>query len=369
MDNLAPEILHEIFRLACTDGGFTGCSLSLVSKHVKLASRSARFHSVAISGTSRQLADFLSLLTKEQATAGADGYTPVVKHLFFSAVRSREIKEDRRVVSKSLLWENDRSEDRVEKTAIGASRGTYLQDVDTLFRLLAQGLETLSFIHCHGWATLTRLSGIECPGGFPVLRELTIVGNHPFVGAVPSVFYPSLTHLHLDFPSWLNEPSLWAERSPHVTHLCLSNINHITQPLEDLASTGNPFKELSRLYVQPEAPPAPGGWCGNPYMEHAMFMCDFAIFPHTATIPTHSLRHREGNTENWTRKEWLGRIGGGFGCWIPFEPKMDDTATSARHELWDGSLDRVEEFILSLVSPAAEAVTALTLLHLRDSLD
>ncbi|KAI0711063.1 hypothetical protein C8T65DRAFT_648035 [Cerioporus squamosus] len=329
METLAPEILHKIYTLACTDGGLTGCSLSLVSKHVRSTSSSARFHSVAISGTSRQLAEFLSLFIIKRAVLEVDGYMPVVKHLFFAAAEGEDNIGDWR--TDLLPWDVDvdvdvDAEDN-NRASIDAAREKYLLDVATLFRLVAPDLQTLSFVHCHGRAELTHLSGIECPTGLPVLRELTMIGDDPFVGAASPVFYPCLTRLHLDGPSWQhNKLPSWAERSPQVTHLCLSDINNITQPLEDVAATGSPFRKLSHLYVQPEAPPSPGGWCGNPYIEHAMFMADFVEFPNTATIPTHALRHRDGPIEKWIRQEWLDRIGGGFGCWVPFEPKTSGIA-------------------------------------------
>ena len=232
MDSVAPEILHEIFKLACTDGGFTGCSLSLVSKHVRSTSRSARFHSVAVSGTARQLHNFLSSFSRERTIAEADRrYTPVVRHLFFAVAEGGECKRDWRT-----HWGLDKDKLKQLQAAIATARDFYLRDIATLFRLLSQDLHTLFFVHCHGWSTLTNLSGIECSGGFPALRELTIIGDDPFVSVAPAIFYPSLTYLHIDAPSWVQEklPS-WAERSPRVTHLCLSNINIITAQLKELA--------------------------------------------------------------------------------------------------------------------------------------
>ncbi|KDQ63974.1 hypothetical protein JAAARDRAFT_99488, partial [Jaapia argillacea MUCL 33604] len=55
------EIWEYIFKLACVDGGTTGRSLSLVSKDFRVASQSARFHSVAIDGD-EQAVSFASLI-------------------------------------------------------------------------------------------------------------------------------------------------------------------------------------------------------------------------------------------------------------------------------------------------------------------
>ncbi|EIW62970.1 uncharacterized protein TRAVEDRAFT_112926, partial [Trametes versicolor FP-101664 SS1] len=45
--NRLPQSLWQIiFRLVCTDGGRTGCTLALASKAFRRASTSARFYSV-----------------------------------------------------------------------------------------------------------------------------------------------------------------------------------------------------------------------------------------------------------------------------------------------------------------------------------
>ncbi|RPD54043.1 hypothetical protein L227DRAFT_657830 [Lentinus tigrinus ALCF2SS1-6] len=350
MEGLSPEILHEMYKHACTDGGFTGCSLSLVSKHVRSTSRSARFHSIAfsgLSGTSRQLAQFLSLFTRERATAKAlDYYTPIVKHLFFAGAEGGERKLGWHIDSDSdfYYWENNI--ENPAQIAVKAAHKVYLQDVATLFRLVAQDLETLCFI-CVGSTTPRFLSGsIQCPVGFPFLRELTIVGvgEDPFISVAPSVLYPSLTHLHFDCP-WGMEHKLrsWAEHAPHVTHLCLSKIGKIDNSMEDLAATGSPFKELSRLDIEPDPPPA-GDWCGNVYIQYERFMRKLADLISAATISIHVLRHSEDSVEERARKIWLERIEGRCGCWVPLK-KMDD-ATSLEGHHRRRSTDEVEETLL-----------------------
>ena len=88
MHNLATELLEDIFELACTDGGYTGCSLSLVSKHIRALSRLNRFHSISlVSGTAQQLARFLNCFDAECEAARAQngGRTPLVRHLCIAA--------------------------------------------------------------------------------------------------------------------------------------------------------------------------------------------------------------------------------------------------------------------------------------------
>lgn len=48
--HLPAELWTKIAGLACTDGGLTGCSLSLVSRYMHSAAQPARYHSVLING-------------------------------------------------------------------------------------------------------------------------------------------------------------------------------------------------------------------------------------------------------------------------------------------------------------------------------
>lgn len=59
------EIWHKIFRMCCTDGGYTGRSLCLVSKRVRELSKQSKYHSIAIRGA-WQAVQFMQIL---EATA------------------------------------------------------------------------------------------------------------------------------------------------------------------------------------------------------------------------------------------------------------------------------------------------------------
>ncbi|KZT20187.1 hypothetical protein NEOLEDRAFT_1076085, partial [Neolentinus lepideus HHB14362 ss-1] len=61
MDRLPVELWTRICGFACTDDGFTGRSLSLVSKYVYEVSDHCRYQSVALAGIV-QMTSFLSLL-------------------------------------------------------------------------------------------------------------------------------------------------------------------------------------------------------------------------------------------------------------------------------------------------------------------
>lgn len=86
IETLPYSVLELIFLLACTDGGRTGRSLSLVSKTIHITSRAARFHSVSLLiGTSDQLVRFMQALNTARADARAqDVSIPCVRHLCVS---------------------------------------------------------------------------------------------------------------------------------------------------------------------------------------------------------------------------------------------------------------------------------------------
>lgn len=83
--------------------------------------------------------------------------------------------------------------------------------------------------------------------------------------------------------------------------------------------------------MQPQAPPQPGGHCGDPYVAYARFEKNFDTFLAAASLPTKALPHRAytrnrtGMTiEKGVMEDWLDRVGGGVGCWGPIEPKSAD---------------------------------------------
>lgn len=229
MEHLAVELLEHIFTMACTDGGFTGCSLSLVSKHVRAASQAARFHSIALaSGSPPQVAQFTACLTT--ARAESTGTTPRVRHLFLvSAKRTIELQS------------RPKDEDDTERLK-------YIADVTELLRIIAPNLYTFCVIHGH--RPLSQELHVPFAGiRYPLLQEFTLVGSGRIDGSLatgPSPNYPSLTRVHLWFCGLgytmgvhVGFPQLWTEHAPHVTHLRISNLGYrasdVIHPLKSLA--------------------------------------------------------------------------------------------------------------------------------------
>ncbi|KAL1945758.1 hypothetical protein VTO73DRAFT_1760 [Trametes versicolor] len=110
MDVLPLETLQQIFELACTDGGITGCTLSLVSKGIRSAARTTRFHSISLVVTSQRLQSFVDLYKRECEPAQDD--KPRIRHLHV-AFPYIELDFDTYTDDANVLWplETSRSPD------------------------------------------------------------------------------------------------------------------------------------------------------------------------------------------------------------------------------------------------------------------
>ncbi|KAH9894778.1 hypothetical protein C8Q73DRAFT_691513 [Cubamyces lactineus] len=284
MDTLPLETLQRIFTLACTDGGLTGNALSLTSKSVRAASRTARFHTVSLIANPRRLSSFLALYEREcklETEGGRD--KPHVRHLYATFPRidgsrqrprlayytsslsppPRRRRKDRQRrnyrVSESVdsdsepdslsdeqldLYQLEYEVGMILEEAAG-SRGrrpredTVLSDPSyhdaarRLFQLVAPDLWTLVLQSGFRYGGTLGISLFTIP--FPALRSLTVVeisnpnSLFPDVdsSADPSAsqesLFPALTHLHLlPYDHDFQLLDKWAIRAPHVTHLRVS---------------------------------------------------------------------------------------------------------------------------------------------------
>ncbi|PIL24375.1 hypothetical protein GSI_14128 [Ganoderma sinense ZZ0214-1] len=213
MDSLPVELLTPICFLACTDGGPTACSLSLVSRHIHAVCRPARFHSVAFSGPRVLTAvpHFLARLKEEHEDRKRAEAASRVRHLFVSVLPPL-------AESQTMVWK------------------VYVFTVTTLLRAVASDVETLSLVFSP-WGP-GRTKPIELDVAFPRLSELTVSGasfSAPQLGSAPA--FPALRRLHLVSGPCSHE---WTSLTPNVTHLRLSE-------LPDLAA--NPEISLKELQL------------------------------------------------------------------------------------------------------------------------
>ena len=85
MDRLPIELLSSIATYACIDGGRTGCSLSLVSRYVRAATRRVRYQSVALLQRSSIIAFSRVVQTSSDC--------PSLSHLFIAASAPTDFEE------------------------------------------------------------------------------------------------------------------------------------------------------------------------------------------------------------------------------------------------------------------------------------
>jgi hypothetical protein len=85
MESIPPEILALIFSYACTDDGYTGRSLSLVSRYISDVSKPYKLQSVAVRGMWQVLEFACSLREGSGAGDGKGEWKGSgVRHLFLS---------------------------------------------------------------------------------------------------------------------------------------------------------------------------------------------------------------------------------------------------------------------------------------------
>lgn len=177
MEQCPVELWREITALACTDGGYTGCSLSLVSHTMRDIIEPIRYDSVALTSFHQYPAFARSLRE-------ADGRSPI-RHLFFS------IEEP--VIPPEYL----------------ASKMPY----DSIHPILLAAAPSLRTLAVHGipsfylpntvFPSLTHLSSpyrrFPKSVQFPQLRRYCLIGQHTFTDIADwlAQFAPTITHLRL----------------------------------------------------------------------------------------------------------------------------------------------------------------------------
>lgn len=356
MDLLPSELLEAIFTLSCTDGGRTGCSLASVSKHIRAAARTTRFHSVILqSGSALQLHRFLSLITAERAVDTP--LKPRLKHLYVSSPKSDKDNFLRPFCRQYVGGQRPREvEDQAEEYS--QERLAFVANLSLLLRTISAEVETLCLAQSgdgYRWTTEIPfpVPEAECEE-FTELRELTVVGSGMTFSNAPTtakIVYPRLTRLHLvTAPTRLGR---WAERAPNISHLCVSDerghmyhevarVVHKTSESSlsflfyyvrcsnadvSMGSGEAPvvFTGLKQFVVQPFslAQPEADGQITFPWdMQGTQFNeWQLGWLTMNATQPfllRPTKLFSSSETKGWedvTLWEWLDRIDGGPGCW------------------------------------------------------
>ncbi|KAI0737687.1 hypothetical protein C8Q80DRAFT_1276132 [Daedaleopsis nitida] len=282
IESLPFELLEEISAFACTDGGYTGCSLSLVNKCFHETSNDARFNTIALrSGTASQISQFLAayLAARGHMASGSDSQQTVhtarrLRHLFISSPGDDDPTDDD---------SGHRSGSPLTRPPLLPpsllERLEFLRSVFALLKAVAPGLETLVLAQSPDSASsLLAKMPFSLPEAadvrFPLLRELTVVGSavvFPKPEIVPTgtaphqaqgqnhtgpplgrragslrgaAQYPRLTRLHLVGTTM--RLAQWAARVPRLTHLRVFGKDHVRAFAHEL-------KEVVRGHGPPPA--------------------------------------------------------------------------------------------------------------------
>ena len=239
LNDLPTEILERMFRLACTDGGYTGCSLSQVSHRIREVCRAVRFHSISLlSGSPDRLRLFLDCYKEAKGIAHTPGraplkvhrrprmegtVTPKLRHLCLATTQcppttvASERAESLHALADRHYWYAVRLLGEEWKVFDGAT-DHYRSMVQELFQLVCEDLETLCAYGPEEWGPTHRtMLTFSVPRGFAKLRELSIAGFEPqFVQlSARRPLFPVLSRLHVvtqtsrpkpvDFRRWVGD--------------------------------------------------------------------------------------------------------------------------------------------------------------------
>lgn len=307
MDRCPLEICTHIFSYACTDGGKTGRSLSLVSRYVSRATDPVRLQSLTVCG--RKLRTFLEML---------DSIRPEVqraRHLYLSDVEE-EVTERILVLNtrKKMLARTDplaqagRDIRNLEDSELKSIMSKCYEDeeedslVACIIRILESNASTLrtltiSLMHLQGYLVF--------PTHLPFLLDLSLIslatGGHANLHLtdteLPSL--PSLKRLHVANAQYIRHfVTLVSQFLSSLTHLRITGGSYRAF-LGSLSTSG-----VKKVLIQPG--PAPVGLrLQVKYMQHhRRLLEDVAKFrDHVNDSDLRIIMLKERNMEDWRTGE------------------------------------------------------------------
>jgi hypothetical protein len=267
LQQVPAEIWQQIFSLACLDGGFTGCSLSIASRLFHEVSASTRLQSVAVTGVAR-LESLLRLLQRLP-----EGQRRV-RFLFINGewTNSAEASETYEAFSTRYglsgampVTKEEHARLRRQWTALHWQEGVnrWRAVYRDVVSMLAPHVEvfTLHMYHPEAQSTVFPY-GTE----LPVLRDLTFgrVGNPHELPALPN-----LRRLHV-YGSTLQPPTVLSRFSDaHLDSLRFSGYDtfrDMSAHVQD--GTICSLHELITTFERPKRDPYDGDFiCGNAYCD------------------------------------------------------------------------------------------------------
>jgi len=323
------EIWNQIFTLACTDNGFTGRSLSLVSRYIHKTSKSAKLQSLSV--TKPQQIHALARLIAETP--------PKYRRVRYLFIASPVPDDD----------ENDDREAESEEEESITSAVDVAEEVLAAFQHILEALApNLTTLHVH-FPFHRKSLFLPTTATFPSLVELTLYGPYsdydnsssptsednsiklPSLSNRPPLF-PSLRRLHLadcdrDMTGCFGRI---ASVAPSLTHLCLpyqfymadsiliglgTRVVSRTHSSTSSSSHGFAVETLPSTIEMVLVDPGPRytGWCGTGKLRHYR---DQQSFRQAVKVDkrVYILKERPNGVKD-AEKYWLDRIEGGEGWW------------------------------------------------------
>ncbi|KXN91545.1 hypothetical protein AN958_00531 [Leucoagaricus sp. SymC.cos] len=210
-----PEICKKIFTYACNDGGFTGRSLSLVSRYIHNVSEDVKYHSLAICGMQQ-------ILKCNDVLENKPPHLRRIRHLFISGGTQVKPGQTRADITEYKYGKKTNYDD-----------GCY-----AFFNILIMAAPTLITFYL---SSIDARPTILIPVPMKMLEEFTFFNEFqlgsPSTGP-PEVDFPSLKRLR--FVGFSNmTPALFHEvytRAPRITHLYFQTERSGDELLEHLSS-------------------------------------------------------------------------------------------------------------------------------------
>lgn len=366
MDTIPYELQAIIFRLACVDGGTTGCSLALVSKYIRDVSGPYRLRSVSLHGpeeiqsflislgqTPEHLRRIRNLFISTQRRNNADAricWKTVEPHLkTVPRVTPGDLKKVPRVPTpgdikaigeilerRNMLLITGRSSElwfrkyfqiavRIWEEDNAHLAAPMAQAIDAILKMVAPTLNVLEMdikptvsAYFKGVTDFPRLQELTSHGGYPIMRK------DPKDHLIPHC--PSLRRLHLHNPHKPHQisystviPCIGAF-APHLTHIFFSNLTSSDQWLSDKELYDLP-KTISHTYINYAYSNYTASERSAGLVEAPMEMEDTIDAPEhnrVIVLPDQQNGYDYGSPFFcWpvSESQWLSRISGHAGCW------------------------------------------------------
>jgi hypothetical protein len=311
--DLPPELWSIICGFSCTDGGATGCALSLASRKFNEVTAAHRYHSVSLLGWGR-VRSFLKEIKRL-------GGMIAVRHLFIALLPATDEGMEPLV----HLYRLRAPQERRRKSNTFVVRGRPPTDPLKAAHLIQHVFEG---VH----RTLQTLSGFCLPsvdpGRMPALRDLIIHYDYKYLssselGVIPNQpDLPLLRRAYLLGPGACEQATLFIKRAPELETIRCSrpkgDISALSRRFQSDFPGANPCKRLTRVIFEPAPEYHP---CGNGRMSSIQRKVAGTLRAIRETkwlvdtVELQTLPPFQELTSRIQRDEWLNVVGGGRGPW------------------------------------------------------